>query len=133
MFFQARIRDGRGQLLCEYSSTYPHSSAAWTDPSDSLHSEPPHANFFNLLFFSSVFPLSQIYTGGAPLTDAVYDKACPFPYAPPAAVSPAYKRKRSGVESSPFVGGKVWPIGEQACPISSSNAFECINVKVNLA
>jgi len=131
MLFQARIQDERRQLLCEYFSIL-NLQQLWTGPSPSL-SPWPRANSFDLSSASSLLsPLSQIYTGGAALTDAAYAKACPNG-APAALASPAYKRKRSIVEPSPFVGGKVCPIGEQACPLSSNNAFECLNVQVNLA
>ena len=97
---------------------------------DSRRARTPSTYYPPLLPFSH---LSQIYIGGAALTDAVYKQACPTRNGAPAALaSPAYKRKRSHVELSPFVGGKVCPIGEQACPLSGSNAFECINVNVDL-
>ena len=83
-----------------------------------------------LLFFS----FSQVYTGGAAITDTTYAQSCAngAPVTAPAPSQAPYKRKRKVLEPSPFVGGRICPIGEQACPLSTSNAFECINIKENL-
>ncbi|KAL7409594.1 hypothetical protein BDY24DRAFT_402778 [Mrakia frigida] len=77
---------------------------------------------------------SCIYTAGAPLTDTIYSTACltlaPGVGTPNPAVSPAPFRKRKVYEQTPFVGGKICPIGEQACLLSKD--LKCIDVVSNL-
>jgi len=46
-------------------------------------------------------------------------------------VSPApYRKRAEAKEQDYFVGGKICPIGEQAC--SLGKVFGCVNVKENL-
>ncbi|KAL7409580.1 hypothetical protein BDY24DRAFT_372445 [Mrakia frigida] len=76
---------------------------------------------------------SCIYTGAAPLTDELYAGSCANGAPVPGAVPSAYKKRKRTVEPSAFIGGKVCPVGEQACPLSTGNAFECVNVEDNLS
>lgn len=82
------------------------------------------------LFSFHFYTPSQIYTGGLELTDAAYFDAWPSAGTVNPTVSPAPYRKRRMEEQSPFVGGKVCPIGEQACP--SDKGFGCVDVKEDL-
>ncbi|KAL7410023.1 hypothetical protein BDY24DRAFT_372186 [Mrakia frigida] len=70
-----------------------------------------------------------IYTGGTGLTDAQYAFACPSKNnANPSAVPAPFKRAVK--EQNIFIGGKICPIGEQACPLGKG--FDCVDIKENL-
>lgn len=82
---------------------------------------------------TAAFFTPQIYTGGAELTTATYNNACPAGKANAAIPSPAYK-KRVIVEQDAyaFVGGKVCPVGEMACSVWRKG-WSCLDVSENLS
>ncbi|KAL7409063.1 hypothetical protein BDY24DRAFT_372436 [Mrakia frigida] len=78
----------------------------------------------------SIRDFDQIYTGGLAFTRAAYLESCPSNNVVNQALpSPAFKKKRTE-EKSAFVGGKICPIGELACPLETG--LSCMNVKDNL-